>query len=295
MPDRLVRGLLPSQGLRAVHVRVTDTARIARMLHGLYPTTARLFGEAMAAGLLVASLQKDRGRVNLQVECDGPVRGLLVDADPEGNVRGYVRAPLVHFPGDAAAGARAALGGSGFLSVMRDLGGGNFYRGQVELRAMELSKDLGSYFSESEQVATAVDLAVVPREGEPLGDVAGILVQRLPEGDDAALAAARARLASGAFRDAVARGAGAQDAIVAVAGDGFDLLADLEVAYRCGCSLERARVAVSALGRDGILDVLSNEREAVITCEFCRERYVVAEPELRDLARRLAEAQERDG
>ncbi len=276
MPDRLVRGLLPSQGLRAVHVRVTDTARIARMLHGLYPTTARLFGEAMAAGLLVASLQKDRGRVNLQVECDGPVRGLLVDADPEGNVRGYVRAPLVHFPGDAAAGARAALGGSGFLSVMRDLGGGNFYRGQVELRAMELSKDLGSYFSESEQVAT-------------------ILVQRLPEGDDAALAAARARLASGAFRDAVARGAGAQDAIVAVAGDGFDLLADLEVAYRCGCSLERARVAVSALGRDGILDVLSNEREAVITCEFCRERYVVAEPELRDLARRLAEAQERDG
>src|SRR5919206_1401354 len=122
MSDRLVRGLLPAEGLRAIYVRATDTARLARMLHGLYPTSAHLFAEALAAGLLVAALQKERGRVNLQIECDGPVRGVFVDADPEGNVRGYVRGPNVRFPGDARAGARAALGGSGFLSIVRDLG-----------------------------------------------------------------------------------------------------------------------------------------------------------------------------
>jgi molecular chaperone Hsp33 len=33
--------------------------------------------------------------------------------------------------------------------------------------------------------------------------------------------------------------------------------------------------------------VLANEREAVITCEFCRTRYVVTEPELEDIRRRL--------
>jgi molecular chaperone Hsp33 len=290
MPDRLVRGLLPAQGLRAVHVRVADTARIARMLHGLYPTAARLFGEALAAALLVASLQKERSRVNLQIECDGPVRGLFVDADPDGNVRGYVRGPQVHFPGDPAVGARAALGGAGFLSVIRDLGGGNFYRGSVRLEAMAVGPDLERFFSESEQVATALDLAVLAREGEPLADVAGLLVQRLPDGDGAALDRLRGRLAAGAFRDAVERGAGAQEAIAAVAGDGFELLADVEVAYRCGCSLERARVAVSALGHQGILDVLAKEREAVVTCEFCRERYVVGEDDLRRMAERLRES-----
>src|SRR5690349_24711664 len=129
MSDRLVRGLLPGRGLRVVFARVTGTSRMARMLHGLYPTSAWLFGEALAAGLLVASLQKERSRVNLQLACDGPLRGLLVDADPDGNVRGYVREPQVYFPGgDPAAAARAALGRSGFISVMRDLGGGNFYR-----------------------------------------------------------------------------------------------------------------------------------------------------------------------
>lgn len=284
MADRLVRGLLASRGLRAVHVRVTDTARIARMLHGLYPTAARLFAESLAAGLLVASLQKERSRVNLQIECDGPIRGLFVDADLDGDVRGYVRAPAVHFPGDPAAGARAALGGSGYVSVLRDLGNGHFYRGSVELRRMDLAQDLERYFAESEQIPTTIDVAIVPRGDEPLGDVAGLLLQRLPDGEDAALAAARERLRGGAFRAAVARGATAQEAIAAVGGEGFELLADVEVAYRCGCSQERARAAVSALGHEGILDVLANERHAVITCEFCRQRYVIDEAELRRMA-----------
>jgi len=292
--DRIVRGLLPDQGLRVVFARVGDTARMARMLHGLYPTSAHLFAEAIAGGLLLGSLQKDHARVNLQVECDGPLHGLLVDADAEGNVRGYVRGPSVNFPGDPARGAHAALGGSGFLSVLRDLGSGNWYRAHVELRHLSIPRDLARYFEESEQVDTALDVAVLPRDGEPLGEVAGLLFQKLPDGDGAALARLRARLAGGALAATLAKGGAAQEVIAAVAGDegAFELLADQEVAYRCSCSLERARNAVSALARAELEDVLEKEKEAVITCEFCHQRYVVAEAELRDMARRLAE---RDG
>ncbi len=210
-----------------------------------------------------------------------------MDADPAGNLRGYVRHPGVHFPGDPARGARAALGGSGYLSVLRDLGGGQFYRSAVELEDLEVAADLRRWFASSEQVNTALGLTVAPRADEPLGDVVGLLVQRLPDGDDAAVEEARRRIERGVLDSAVAAGLGAQDVIRAVAGDGFDLLADVEVAYRCGCSAERARVAVSALGADGVADVIAKEREAVITCEFCRTRYVVTEPELQDIRRRL--------
>jgi len=289
MSDKLCRGLVPGRGLRAVFVRVGDTARMARMLHGLYPTSAHVFAEALAAGALLGALQKDRARVNVQLECDGPLGGLFVDADGGGNVRGYVRRPLVNFPGDPARGARAALGRSGFLSVLRDLGNGQHYRSAVELEAMDLAADLRRWFAASEQVASAVDLAVVAKGEEPLGEVAGFLVQRLPDGDDAAVGQVHARLAAGALREVVGRGAGAQEAIAELCGDGFELLADAELAYRCGCSQERARVAVSALGQDGIAEVLASEGEAVITCEFCRARYVVTEQELRDVARRLGE------
>jgi molecular chaperone Hsp33 len=307
MTDRLCRGLFPTRGLRAVFVRIGDTARMARVLHGLYPTSAHLFAQGLAAGALLGALQKApqgtpdeergaaastglaNGRVNLQLECDGPLGGLFVDADAEGSVRGYVRGAAVDFPGDPARGGRAALGGSGYLSVLRELGGGQHYRSAVQLDQFDLAADLRRWFEASEQVATALDLAIVPRGDEPLGDVAGLLVQRLPDGDGAAIEAARARIADGALRRALAGGLGAQEALREVAGDGFDLLADVEVAYRCGCSPERARAAVSALGAEGVADVLAKDREAIITCEFCRARYVVTEPELQEIQRRLAE------
>jgi molecular chaperone Hsp33 len=288
MRDHVVRGLFPASGIRAVFTRVGDTARMSRTLHGLYPTTAHLFAEALAAGLMVAALQKGRARVNLQIECDGPARGLLVDASPEGEVRGWARAPAVHFPGDPRRGARAALGGSGFLSVIRDLGGGQLYRGAVELGAMEIAGDLRRYFAESEQLDTALDIRVAAGAGEPLSDAAGLLVQKLPDGDPAAVAAVRRQLAEGALASALERGASAQEALRAVAGEGFELLADQEVAYVCGCSRERARAAVSVLGREGILEILAEERQAVVSCEFCRQRYVIGEEELLGIARRLA-------
>jgi molecular chaperone Hsp33 len=295
MTDRLCRGLVPSRGLRAVFARVGDTARMARVLHGLYPTSAWVFAKALAAGALLGALQKEKGRVNLQLECDGPLGGLFVDADPDGNVRGYVRRPAVHFPGDPERGARAALGGGGFLSVLRDPGGGQFYRSSVELQARDLAEDLRRWFATSEQVATALDLVVVPRDGEPLGDVAGLLVQRLPDGDAEALERVRLRLADGALGRAVAAGGSDQDAIREAAGEGFDLLADLEIAWRCGCSAARARAAVSALGAEGVADVLAKDREAVITCEFCRARYVVSERELEEIRRKLEERDRASG
>jgi molecular chaperone Hsp33 len=293
MPDRLRRGLLPAHGLRVALVRVGDTARMARVLHGLAPTAARLFAEALAAGALLGALEKDRGRVNLQVECDGPIGGLLVDADADGNLRGYVKRPAVYFPGDPARGARAALGGAGFLSVIRDRGEGHPYRSAVELRAMELAGDLRRWFEASEQVGTALDIAAVPRGSEPLGDVAALLVQRLPDGDAAAIGAIRARLAEGALAAAVGRGASAEEIVRDVAGGPLEVLADHEIAYRCGCGPERARSAVSALGASGIDEVIAGEGQAVITCEFCRQRYVVDGEELREIARRLRAGQAR--
>ena len=132
-------------------------ARLARMLHGLYPTAARLFAEGLAAGALLGALQKRDGeRANLQVACDGPIGGILVDADTAGNVRGYVHHPEVHFPGDPARGAHAALGGTGHLTVLRPMADGSYYRSTVQLEAFDLVQDLRRWFASSEQVATGL-------------------------------------------------------------------------------------------------------------------------------------------
>jgi molecular chaperone Hsp33 len=285
--DLLLRGLVRAPALRVILVEATDLCRMARMLHGLAPTSAAVFSEALAAGLLLGALQKERTRVNLSLEVDGPLSGLLVDADTEGNIRGRVRRPDIHFPGDPSVGPRASLGGSGTLSVLRDQGKGEFYRGSVEFIPGTLTENLRRYFAASEQVATALDVRVHPSGREALGAVAGIVVQKMPEGSLEALEGVRRRIAAGAFADALARGAADEELVRAVVDDDLEVLSRQGVSYTCNCNRERAVNAVSALGPDGIRAVLAEERQVVIDCEFCKKRYVVDEPELADIARRL--------
>jgi molecular chaperone Hsp33 len=289
--DLLLRGIVRDRGLRVILVQATELARLGRMLHGLAPTSAAVFAEALAAGLVLGALQKEDTRVNLHLKVDGPLAGLLVDADAQGNVRGWIRQPQVNFPGDPAVGRRASLGGGGTLSVLRDLGGGQFYRGSVDVGEGTLTEHLRHFFAESEQVETALEVAVLPAGKEPLGAVVAVLVQRLPDGDPAALGEVRARLASGALEAALQEGLPPAAAAAAVAGPGLEVLEEREVAYRCACSRERALNAVSALGNDGLASVLAQapgERKVEMDCEFCKQVFVFDEPELRELARRLA-------
>ena len=289
MPDRLCRGLYASRGIRVVFARVTETARLARMLHGLYPTSARLFAQGLAGGVLLGALQKsEEARVNLQLDCDGPVGGFLVDADAAGNVRGYVRHPEVHFLGDPVRGARAALGGVGNLTVLRPVPDGGYYRSTVQLEFFDLVEDLRHWFATSEQVATALDLCVLPVEDEPLGEVVGLLFQRLPDGDENAIEEIRARLAEGALAAALATDPHAQATVTAVGGEGFELLADMQVSWLCSCDHARARAAVSALGVQGIDEVLAAEKRVVIDCQFCRKQFLIDEAELREIRGKLA-------
>ncbi len=188
MADELVSGLLKESDLRVVLVTATGLARRARELHRSAPGSALLMAQGLTAGALMGSLQKSEARINIQLECDGPLRGLFVDADSTGMLRGYVKNPLVsHLGGEGAYHWRPALGNKGFLSVLRDLGGGEYYRSSVELERFDLAKDLERYFTISDQVPSRVYLTVLPEEeGEPLGRVAGLLLQPLPDGDMAA-------------------------------------------------------------------------------------------------------------
>ncbi|HET8722925.1 MAG TPA: Hsp33 family molecular chaperone HslO [Anaeromyxobacteraceae bacterium] len=287
MKDQLLRGLVQPGDLRVLLVEATDLARMARTLHGLAPTSAAILAEALTAGLLLGALQKERTRVNLALEVDGPISGLLVDADTDGNVRGRVRRPDVHFPGDPSVGPRAALGGSGTLSVLRDLGRGEFYRGSVEFLPGTLTDNLRRYFTASEQVATALDVRVLADGSEPLGTVAGIVVQKMPEGSLEALEAVRARIDAGAFAEALRRGESDETLVRSVAGEGLSVLSRAPLGYVCNCSRERAVNAVSALGPDGIRTVLAEDGQVVIDCEFCRKRWVIGPEELSEMARRL--------
>lgn len=278
MSDAVVRALLEEPNLKVSVVVVTDVARDARRRHGLAPAAASLFAQGLAAGALLASLQKDESRVNLQLECDGPLRGYFVDAGVSGAMRGYVKNP--HAEVELAEGEfqwRAALGNSGFISVLRDVGA-EYYRSSVELQSMQLAGDLNHFFKVSEQVATRVFLEVAPADGEPLGVVAGVLVQALPDGDVSALEAIAARVP--AQLKAWAAAGGDANALLGALFPGEKVLADTPLRFECTCSKERAMATLAALGADEVQGIVDTMGSTAVTCHFCNTKHEISLPDL---------------
>ncbi len=285
MSDELFTALLPGTGLRVVAALTTNLSREAHRIHGAGPGSAALLAEALTAVALLGALQKERTRVSLQLECDGPVRGLFVDADG-GSLRGYVKRPGLALVGDEGTFHwRPLLGNSGYLSVLRDLGKGEYYRSSVELEAFELGRDLERYFRVSDQVETLARIRTVPVGQELFGAVGGLLLQKLPDGDAQVLEEAGRRLTPAVLDAALLAAGGSGPGLLRelFPGAEVDVLSKRPLEFRCGCSRERVHRALLALGPAELEDLLRTEGQAEATCEFCTTRYVIPGDELRTL------------
>src|SRR5688572_14110779 len=88
--SRWIKCIKKDGNLRAVVIQASDLAAWMARLHGLEGPHAQGLGEAALGGLLVATFCKDGERVNLQIQGKGRFAQALVDAYPDGRVRGYV-------------------------------------------------------------------------------------------------------------------------------------------------------------------------------------------------------------
>ncbi len=288
MPDELLTALLPEAGLRVVVATTTGLCREARTRHQARAASSALLARGLTGVALLAGLQKEETRVSLQLECDGPLRGFYTDATTSGAVRGYVKNPLLQHLGEPGPYRfRPALGNKGFLSTVREVQAGEFYRSSVDLQAFELAVDLERFFQTSEQVDSVVALEVHAEGEEALGSVAGLLLQSLPGGDAAALQALRGQLhglAALAGELAHTRSPSAAGLLRALfRGDSPEVLSVRPLGFQCRCSRDRVRQALRLLGRAEIEELLREDGKADVTCEFCTTAYLLEAEELRSL------------
>lgn len=291
MSDTVVRALLQDSNLKVSLVMLTGVAREGRRRHGLRAASASLFAQGLVGGALMASLQKGDARINLQLECDGPMRGFFVDAGAGGDLRGYVKNPDADV--ELAEGVfqwRAALGNSGFISVLRDMGG-EYYRSSVELISMRLADDLNHYFKTSDQIATHVAITVQKTGDEVLGRVAGVLLQALPDGDAEALRR-HARDLETRLHDAVARPENVDARqVLAELFPGVEVMLETPLEFRCTCSRERALSTLERLGPDEIQGIVDTMGSTAITCQFCGAKHEISLQDLWALLEKLGRPQ----
>lgn len=286
MSDELVSALLQDIDVRVVVATTAGTTAKVRETLNLSRAAAALLSQALTAAALMGALQKSDARINLQLECDGPLRGLFTDSDSQGNVRGYVKNPLADTVGaEGPFRWRAALGNKGFMSVLRDIGEGEHYRSSVELTHFDLAKDLEGYFAISDQVKTHVRLAQLALGENALALTGGVLVQPLPNGDLEAWAKLGEQLTPEAVQTALLASKGNATALVKELFPRADLevMSRFPVSFSCSCSRDRVLNALAAMGKAELEDLLAKEGQAEATCQFCTTRYVIPGDEIRQL------------
>ncbi len=281
--DEIVRCVIADMPVRIVAALTTGAVREAVRRHQAGPAGAIALGRGLTAGLLLASLTKDDEQVTLQVLGNGPLGGMAVDANGTGTARAYVKHPGAGglAEGDTRVSLAAAIGRSGVVSVVRDVGLRQNFSGTTAIRSGEIDEDVERYLTESEQIesALACDTTAGAAGGRHVLASAGILVQALPGSEGATdVVLARALFQQGALARIVGAGVpdSGEDLVQAVFGGRLGAIRVLDrrpVRFFCACSRERAGASLAILGGADLSAMILDDGKAEVICNFCRARY----------------------
>ena len=288
MTNEIVRAITGDGLVKAAAITGRDIVERARQIHKTLPTaTAALGRTLLGVSLLGDMLKEEKGALTLQIKGGGPLGTILAVSDHEGNVRGYVQNPQVELmeqrPGKLDVGR--AVGTDGTLTVIKDIGLKEPYVGSIGLFSGEIADDLAMYFVESEQIPTACALGVLVGLDQSVTAAGGYLIQLLPGASEDMIEKIEAGVrAIGPVSAALAGGLDGEGLLRAVLKD-FDLeiLERHPVEYRCYCSRERVSRALISMGKKDLTELIAEQGQAELTCQFCDEVYHFSREELETL------------
>jgi molecular chaperone Hsp33 len=285
LEDYLIRVIAKQANVRALVCATTHLVSEACTRHGAYPTACAALGRALTGSALMGALLKTGQRVALKFEGNGPLKKIIVEAESDGRVRGYVKVPQVHLPSkDGKLDVAGALGRTGLLTVAKDLRVKEPYTGVVDLQTAEIAEDLAYYLTESEQIPSAVALGVhIEPDGVSAGG--GFLIQSFPPYDEEMVERLIDRINQiPPVTQMLREGKTPEDIVERLfSGIPFDILEKRALSFQCSCSKERVEEALVSLGRKEIASLVEEQGKADVTCEFCRNVYSFTRKELERL------------
>ncbi len=289
MSDYAVRAIGYGGKIRLFACTTTGIVEQLHQRHGTSATVSAALGRTVSVAAMMGLMNKGQDKLTIQIHGDGPVGKIIVDADPEGHLRGYVTNPQVDFPTNELGklDVRRAVGTSGMIYVTKDLGLKEPYCGSSEIVSGEIGEDFTYYFTQSEQTPSAVGVGVIVDRDLSIKASGGFIVQLLPDTDEEIIVALEERLKQfGPVSQKIADGYTPEQMLQALAED-VQFLQTKQLCFSCTCDHERIKGVIRQLGLAEVQSMLEKDRMAEVTCNFCNERYEISEAELADICREL--------
>lgn len=283
--DYMVRAMAAGEEIRAFAVTSRNLAEEARTAHGTAPVCTAALGRTLSGALMMSDMLKDKDAcLTVRFDGDGPIGGITVTADNNGNVKGYVKNPLVTLP--LKADGHLDVGGAvgrGTLTVIRDMDREHTYNGQVAIHSGEIADDLTHYFAESEQVPSIVGLGVLVDTDHSVKHAGGFIVQLMPFASEETISHLEKNAQKLEYvTDMMERGLSPEEMLGQVL-DGFDVefTGTKPVQWYCNCSRERVERALKLIGKEELDSMIADGKDVELTCQFCGKHYSFTPDQLR--------------
>ena len=290
MNDYIIRATAANDQIRAFAAVTTEMVETAREHHNTSPVATAALGRLLTAGAMMGSMMKgEKDVLTLQIKAGGPLQGITVTADSQGNVKGYVGNPDVCIPANSKGKLDVAGAvGPGFLTVIKDMGLKEPYSGQVMLQTCEIAEDLTYYFATSEQVPSAVGLGVLMNKNNTVRQAGGFIVQLMPFAEEEVISRLEQNVQKiNSVTNLVEEGHTPESLLEKVL-EGFDVQINekMDTRFCCNCSKERVAKALISIGRKELNEMIQEGKPIEMNCHFCNTNYNFTVEELKEILRR---------
>ena len=285
---KIVRTISGDGSVTATAIDAKDIVSRIEQIHKTSAVVSAALGRlSIAASLIGIGLKGGNDSVTIRMDGGGPTDILIAVADSSGNVKSYVGNPVVEIPLNkfGKLDVAGAVGNSGTLSVVKDLGLKEPYVGQVPIVSGEIAEDIANYFAVSEQIPTVCGLGVLVNPDLTIKAAGGYLIQLLPFADESCIDTLEANIAKlPSVTNLLDSGMTAEDIAMSVL-EGLEpeLLDSFESSYKCDCSKERVEKALISLGREELTKMAEEEESIEVCCHFCDKKYNFSRDEIRGL------------
>ena len=283
MNNYLQKAYCMNQTVRIYAAITTEMVAHAQEIFNMWPSSADAFGRSLTIGAIMTCTYKNGEFLNIKINADGPI-GRIVIEGTDGKVRGFVQNPGVFYVNnDGSLNITEGIK-SGYIEVIKDLHMRQPFSSTSEIVNGNIADDFSYYFAKSEQIPSAVGLGVAFDEEDKVKSAGGFLIQVMPGCKEEYIQILEERLSQmKPCTKMIEEGYSAEDIINEITGGDYQLLETKELKYECNCSKERFTKGLKSLGKVELTNILNEDHQAEITCNFCNKKYLFTEDDLKNM------------
>lgn len=277
MIDYMVRAIDETGSIRIFSSSTTNLVEHSRKVHQTSPVSTAALGRVMTASLLMGdTLKNDNDKVSIQVTGDGLIRNILAISNSRGEVKGYISNPRAELPlkrkGKLDVGGAI---GNGNLTVIKDLGMREPYVGQTQLVSGEIAEDLAHYFATSDQQPSVVALGVLIEKDYTVKAAGGYIIQVLPNAEEEVIVKLEENISKAEPVSTLIEKGYTPEEVIDYICEGLDMkiLEKKDLKFVCDCCEDRIERALISIGEKDLTEIIEEDGQAEICCEFCDTKY----------------------